>query len=58
VFENDLVELDASVTLAAAEVHEHTLIIVETRRLQIAAEKATGDSERATEMGVDPSSVV
>jgi hypothetical protein len=37
VFENDLVELDASATLAAAEANEHTLIIAETRRLQIAA---------------------
>jgi hypothetical protein len=37
VFENDLVELDASTTLAAAEANEHTLIIAETRRLQIAA---------------------
>ena len=36
VFENDLVELDASATLAAAEANEHTLIIAETRRLQIA----------------------
>ena len=37
MFENDLVELDASTTLAAAEANEHTLIIAETRRLQIAA---------------------
>jgi len=37
VFENDLVELDAAATLAAAEVNEHTLITAETRRLQIAA---------------------
>jgi hypothetical protein len=37
VFENDLVELDASGTLAAAEANEHTLITAETRRLQIAA---------------------
>ena len=37
MFENDLVELDASATLAAAEANEHTLIIAETRRLQIAA---------------------
>jgi hypothetical protein len=37
VFENDLVEWDASATLAAAEANEHTLIIAETRRLQIAA---------------------
>jgi hypothetical protein len=31
VFENDLVELDAAGTLAAAEANEHTLIIAETR---------------------------
>jgi hypothetical protein len=37
VFDNDLVELDAAGTLAAAEANEHTLIIAETRRLQIAA---------------------
>ena len=37
VFENDLVELDAAATLAAAEANEHTLITAETRRLQIAA---------------------
>ena len=37
MFENDLVEWDASATLAAAEANEHTLIIAETRRLQIAA---------------------
>ena len=37
VFENDLVELDAASTLAAAEANEHTLITAETRRLQIAA---------------------
>jgi hypothetical protein len=37
VFENDLVELDAAETLAAAEANEHTLITAETRRLQIAA---------------------
>ena len=36
VFENDLVELDAAGTLAAAEANEHTLITAETRRLQIA----------------------
>ena len=34
---NDLVELDAAGTLAAAEANEHTLITAETRRLQIAA---------------------
>jgi hypothetical protein len=32
VFENDLVELDAAETLAAAEANEHTLITAETRR--------------------------
>jgi hypothetical protein len=37
VFENDLVELDAAATLAAAEANEHTLITAETRRLQLAA---------------------
>jgi hypothetical protein len=37
VFENDLVELDAARTLAAAEANEHTLITAEARRLQIAA---------------------
>ena len=37
MFENDLVELDASATLAAAEANEHTLITAEARRLQIAA---------------------
>jgi hypothetical protein len=37
VFENDLMELDAASTLAAAEANEHTLITAETRRLQIAA---------------------
>ena len=36
VFENDLVELDAAGTLAAAEANEHTLITAEARRLQIA----------------------
>jgi Domain of unknown function (DUF222) len=37
VFENDLVEMDAAATQAAAEANEHTLITAETRRLQIAA---------------------
>jgi hypothetical protein len=37
VFENELVELDAAATLAAAEANEHALITAETRRLQIAA---------------------
>lgn len=37
MFENDLVELDAAGTLAAAEANEHTLVTAETRRLQIAA---------------------
>jgi hypothetical protein len=37
VFENDdLVELDAAQTLAAAEANEHALITAETRRLRIA----------------------
>jgi Domain of unknown function (DUF222) len=38
VFENDdLVELDAAGTLAAAEANEHTLITAEIRRLELAA---------------------
>ncbi|HEY6683893.1 MAG TPA: hypothetical protein VI030_13005, partial [Propionibacteriaceae bacterium] len=37
MFENDLVELDAAQTLAAAEANEHNLITAETRRLRIAA---------------------
>jgi hypothetical protein len=37
VFENDLVELDAAATLAAAEANEHTLITAEVQRLHIAA---------------------
>ena len=37
MFENDLVELDAAGTLAAAEANEHALITAEARRLQIAA---------------------
>jgi hypothetical protein len=37
VFENDLAELDARGTLAAAEHNEHALITAEARRLQIAA---------------------
>jgi hypothetical protein len=37
MFENELIELDAAATLAAAEANEHTLITAETRRLQIAA---------------------
>ena len=36
MFENDLVELDAAATLAAAEANEHALITAETRRLRIA----------------------
>jgi hypothetical protein len=37
VFENDdLIQLDAAATLAAAEANEHALITAETRRLQIA----------------------
>ena len=35
VFDNELVDLDATATLAAAEANEHTLITAETRRLQI-----------------------
>jgi Domain of unknown function (DUF222) len=37
VFDNDLAELDAAGTLAAAEANEQTLITAEARRLQIAA---------------------
>jgi hypothetical protein len=37
VFENGLSELDPACTLAAAEANERTLIVAETRRLQIAA---------------------
>jgi hypothetical protein len=37
VFENELVELDAAATLAAAEANEHALITAEARRLHIAA---------------------
>ena len=65
MFENDLAELDAAGTLAAAEVNEHTLITAETRRLQIAAHWADlhpGDavaesrlpgSERPAQLGGD-----
>jgi hypothetical protein len=66
VFENDdLVELDAAGTLAAAEANEHTLITAETRRLQIAphwADLHPGDavpesqlpgSERPVRLGGD-----
>jgi uncharacterized protein DUF222 len=63
VFENDLIELDADSTLAAAETNEHTLITAETRRLHIAAHWADlhpGDAvtesrlpgtERAAQLG-------
>jgi Domain of unknown function (DUF222) len=37
VFENELAELDAAGTLAAAEANEHVLITAEVRRVQIAA---------------------
>jgi hypothetical protein len=47
VFENDLVEMDAAATLAAAEANEHTLITAETRRLQIAAHWADLHSAEA-----------
>jgi hypothetical protein len=65
VFENDLVELDANGTLAAAEANEQTLITAETRRLHIAAHWADlhpGDavsesrlpgSERPAQLGGD-----
>ncbi len=65
VFENDLVDLNAAETLAAAEANEHTLITAETRRLHIAAHWADlhpGDavaesrlpgSERAAQLGGD-----
>jgi hypothetical protein len=35
--ENELAELDAAGTLAAAEANEHVLITAEVRRVQIAA---------------------
>jgi hypothetical protein len=65
VFENELVELDAADTLAAAEANEHALITAETRRLHIAAHWADihpGDavresrvprSERPVQLGED-----
>ena len=65
VFENELVELDAAGTLAAAEANEHALITAETRRLHIAAHWADihpGDavpesrlpgSERPVQLGGD-----
>ena len=37
MFENDVVELDAAGTLAAAEANEHTLTAAEIRRLHLAA---------------------
>ena len=51
MFDNDLVELDAAGTLAAAEANEQTLITAETRRLQIAAHWAdlhTGEAITAS----------
>jgi hypothetical protein len=48
VFENDLAELDAAGTLAAAEANEHALITAETRRLHIAAHWADLHSGDAT----------
>jgi hypothetical protein len=65
VFENELAELDAAGTLAAAEDNEHALITAETRRLHIAAHWADihpGDavpesrlpgSERPVQLGGD-----
>ena len=65
MFENDLVDLNAAETLAAAEANEHTLITAETRRLHIAAHWADlhpGDavaesrlpgSERPAQLGGD-----
>jgi hypothetical protein len=65
VFENDLVELDATATLAAAEANEHALITAETRRLRIAghwADLHPGDAvaesrlpgiERPVRLGVE-----
>ena len=65
VFENELAELDAAGTLAAAEANEHALITAETRRLHIAAHWADihpGDavpesrlpgSERPVQLGGD-----
>ena len=54
VFENDLVELDAAETLAAAEANEHTLITAETRRLQIAAHWADLDAGDAPPSPTSP----
>jgi hypothetical protein len=65
VFENEVAELDAAGTLAAAEANEHALITAETRRLHIAAHWADihpGDavvdsrlpgSERPVQLGGD-----
>ena len=65
MFENDLVDLNAAETLAAAEANEHTLITAETHRLHIAAHWADlhpGDavpesrlpgSERPAQLGGD-----
>jgi hypothetical protein len=65
VFENDLIELDAATTLAAAEANEHILIAAEIRRLQLAghwADLHSGDavtqsripgSERPVRLGGD-----
>jgi hypothetical protein len=53
VFENELVELDAAGTLAAAEANEHALITAETRRLRIAAHWADihpGDAVRESRL--------
>jgi len=65
VFENELVDLDAAGTLAAAEANEHVLITAETRRLHIAAhwadihpgdavpESRLSGSERPVQLGGD-----
>ena len=53
MFENELVELDAAGTLAAAEANEHALITAETRRLRIAAHWADihpGDAVRESRL--------
>jgi hypothetical protein len=53
VFENELIELDAAGTLAAAEANEHAMITAEVRQLQIAAHWADlhpGDAVTASRL--------
>ena len=70
MFENELVDLDAAGTLAAAEANEHVLITAETRRLHIAAhwadihpgdavpESRLSGSERPVQLGGDGTPIV